>query len=517
MADAASTLLLGIDVGTTNCKVTLYDVSGRALRSGGREYAMSYPHPGWVEEDADEWWRAVADGIRQVLWDPDLAKRIAGVGVGCTNALVAVDADGRALRPAIMQLDQRTVPQAEELKAILDSKHLSPITGNRVAPGSFSAPLILWLRQHEPQVFRATHKFLVPSGFIVHRLTGKFSMDHSRASTTLLFDVRRRKWSPEICREAGIPVDKLPDLYEPWQVVGRVSREAALETGLLQGTPVVAGCMDTVGAAVGSGVLSPGASFIIMGTVARLVAVLGKPCFDDRFLNCCYAVPGTWLAIAATNAAGASLRWFRDKFGQMEVAVGHEAGLDPYDLLTAEAARSVPGARGLIYLPYLAAERSPIWDPYARGVLFGLTLSHERGDIIRALLEGVALSIRHNLEILEHEMGLSIELLRIGGAGSRSALWMQIIADVLGKPLITLRAQETETLGVAILAGIGSGLYNSFEQACQQTLAEDRKWFPRNEYRALYRELFSLYTTLYLDLKPRFEGLARLVEAFQTM
>jgi xylulokinase len=295
-------------------------------------------------------------------------------------------------------------------------------------------------------------------------------------------------------------------------VVGEVTAGAARQTGLRAGTPVVAGCMDTVGAAVGSGILAPGESFIIMGTVARVAAVLDSPPADDRFLNCCYVTPDTWLAIAVMNGAGSSLRWFRDVCGQMEVAVARETGADPYDLLTAEAARSSPGAGGLLYLPYIAAERSPLWDPYVRGVFFGLSLSHRRGDLVRAMLEGVALSLRHNLEIMETDLKMRVEDLRIGGGGARSPLWCQVIADVLQKKLVSLRAQETETLGAAVLAGVGSGIYASFAEARDCTLVREREWPPDPEIARFYAELLSLYKGLYGDLHKRFVEMARLVE-----
>ena len=263
---AERTTLLGVDVGATGCKATLYDLDGRIVRRGYAEYGMSSPRPSWVEENADDWWQATVASVRCVTADSALAKTIAGVGVGCTNALVAVDARGEPLRPAIMQLDQRTVPQADWLREAVGESNLFAVTGNRVAPGSYSAPIILWLKEHEPEIFRAAHKFLVPSGFIAHKLTGRFSMDYSRGSTTALFDIRRRAWSDALCETAGIPRDKLPDLYESWQVVGGVTAAAAHLTGLPEGTPVVAGCMDTVGAAVGSGAVLPGESFAILGT-----------------------------------------------------------------------------------------------------------------------------------------------------------------------------------------------------------------------------------------------------------
>lgn len=473
---------------------------------------MHSPRPSWVEEDAEDWWRAVAASVCDVTADPVVAETIAGVGVGCTNALVAVDASGRPLRPAIMQLDQRTVEQADWLRNTVGEDRLFDLTGNRIAPGSFSAPLILWLKEHEPEVFRAAHKFLVPSGFIVHRLSGRFSMDYSRGSTTSLFDIRKRVWSDMLCEVAGVPREKLPDLYDSWQVLGEVTPEAAQQTGLRPGTPVVAGCMDTVGAAVGSGAVLPDESFAIVGTVARVGVAEDQPRFDDRLLNCCHAVPGQWLAFGVMNGAGISLRWFRDQFGHMEIALARETGTDHYDLLTEQAAKSPPGAQGLIYLPYIAAERSPIWDSNARGVIFGLTVAHRRCDVIRAMMEGVALSMHDNLLIMRDSMGAHIDEFRIGGGCARSPLWNQIIADVTGNTLLTMRASETETLGAAILAGVGTGVYASFDEARERTMSFERKFVPQPELAPIYGEVFRIYRQLYRDLQPRFAEAARLVQ-----
>ena len=509
---AETRTLLGIDVGTTGCKATLYSLDGQPLRRGYAEYRLHSPRPGWAEEEADDWWQAVVTSVRVVTADPAVAATIAGLGVGCTNALVAIDERGDPLRPALMQLDQRTVPQADWLREAAGAERLFAITGNRVAPGSFSAPHILWLKEHEPEVFRTAHKFLVPSGFIVHRLSGQASMDYSRGSTTALFDVKEHAWSDLLCQTVGVPRRQLPDLYESFHIVGGVTEEAARLTGLRSGTPVVAGCMDTVGAAVGSGVVQPGESFIIMGTVARIAVAVAEPRFDDRFLNTCHAVPGQWLALGVTNGAGISLRWFRDLFGQMEVALAREMDGDCYDLLTAEAATSRPGAAGLIYLPYIAAERSPIWDPYARGVFFGLSTAHRRGDVIRAMLEGVAFSMRDNLDIMKESFGAQIGRLRIGGGGARSPLWNQIIADVTGHTLVTLRASETETLGAAILAGVGTGVYADFLDARERTLGLAQEFAPRPERAALYDDTFRIYKQLYEDLRPRFAEAARLLQ-----
>ncbi|MCL4458290.1 MAG: FGGY family carbohydrate kinase [Chloroflexi bacterium] len=501
--------LLGIDIGGTGCKTTLYTKAGEEVASAYREYQMESRRVGWAEEDPDEWWRATALTIRDILNRPDVVPQdIAGIGVSCTNALVAVDDQGTPLRPAIMLWDQRATSQVDWLTQNVGIELILGIAGNNIGPGTFSLPSILWIKEHEPEIFARTSKFLVPTGFIVHRLTGQFTIDFSRASTTLLFDIKNLCWSEQICQATGVPLAKLPSLYPSTDIVGTVTNATALDTGLLAGTPVIAGCMDTVSAALAMGAIESNQSFIIMGTAARLAACLSRPTFDHHFLNCVYAQPGLWLTIAAINGAGTSLRWFRDTFGQLECVLAREIGADPYDLLCQEAAQSSSGAHGVIYLPYIAAERSPIWDPYARGVFLGLALAHKRSDIIRAILEGVAYAVKHNLEIFESELGIRVPLLRIGGGGARSAIWRGIIGDVTNRQTVYCAVKDPETLGAAVLAGVGAGLYENLEDGVRQSVRTAEETWPSQAAQAIYAEGFELYKDIYKALKPYFKLLS---------
>jgi len=501
--------LLGIDIGGTGAKAGLFHRDGRPAGSGYVEYQMISPLPGQSEHDAEAWWQATGQAVRQALGDTP-ATEIAAVGVGCTNGLVAVDARARPLRPAIMLWDQRALPQVDYLRQTFGAESILEITGNPLAPGAYMLPTLLWLKQHEPDVYQAAHKLMVPGGYIVARLTGEFTIDHSRACTTLLFDIRRCEWHQPFLEQLDIAPDKLPWPRASRAVAGYVNQEGAAATGLAAGTPVVAGCMDTLSAALGSGVVEPGEGFLIMGTAARFAAGLAEPRFDPRFMNCTHVEPGQWLTLGAMNGVGSSLRWVRDTFGAAESVVAKGAGLDAYDLLTAQAGLAPPGSKGLLFLPYLSGERTPIWDPYARGVFFGVTLGHTRSDFLRAVLEGPAMAIRQVVQILEAYQGLSVQELKVGGAAAGSQVWMQIMADVLGKPIVTLTSAHTEVLGAALLAGLGVELYPSVPAIVPLASSVGRRFEPDERAHAAYSELFAVYLDLYPDVKPYFERIARL-------
>jgi len=501
--------LLGIDIGGSGSKAGLYTLGGDLIQAGYGEYRMISTLPGQAEHDAEAWWQATLKSIHEAIRGRP-SKEILAIGIGCTNGLIAVDREGQPLRPAIMLWDQRTLPEVERIRQTLDAHKVFEITGNPVAPGAFSLPTILWLKHHEPETFAAAHKLMVPGGYLLARLTGEFTVDYSRACTTLLFDIRRLKWHDPFLEALEIPPAKLPRPLPSQAIAGEVTREAAELTGLTAGTPVVAGCMDTVGASIGSGVMQPGGCFVIMGTAARVSSPLVEPCFDSRFMNCTHVLPGRWLAIGAINGVGSSLRWIRDTFGHMEQTVADSTGQDVYHLLTAQAAQAPPGSKGLIFLPYISGERTPIWNPFARGVFFGVTLGHNRNDFLRSVLEGAAFAIRQVVEILQEERQLNISEIRIGGAAAANSLWNQIITDVLGKSVVSLTQAHTEVLGAAVLAGVGIGAYPDYATALEQVVVVDREFQPDPDAHAAYNHLFPIYKELYLDVEHYFERLARL-------
>jgi xylulokinase len=500
--------LLGIDIGGTGAKVGLYDLDGGLVGSGYGEYRMISTVPGQAEHDAEAWWRESVRAIRSATLGID-AGEILAVGVSCTNGVIAVDAAGRPLGPAIMLWDQRSLPEVERASRLLGPEDVFRVAGNPMAPGAYALPTILWLKHHRPALFDAAGSLLVPGGYLVARLTGEFTIDHTRACTTLLFDIVERQWHQPFLEKLEISPEKLPRPLASHEVAGWVTPEVSGLTGLREGTPVLAGCMDSVAASLGSGAMNPGEGFLIMGTAARFCTPLAEPRFDARFMNCTHLLPGSWLAIGAMNGAGSSLRWVRDTFGQMERSVAELSGRNVYDLLTAEAAAAPPGSKGLIFLPYISGERTPIWDPYARGVFFGVTLGHDRHDFLRSVLEGASFAIRHAVEILE-EGGAEVREVRIGGAAATSRVWNQIIADVLGKPVVNMDEEHTEVLGAAMLAGVAVGAYGDYAEAVGRAVRLKERFEPDGQAHAAYDELFPIYKELYPTVKPHMEQLAHL-------
>jgi xylulokinase len=503
--------LLGIDVGTTGCKTELMDVEGNTAAKAYREYSLIFPKVSWVEHDSETgWWKATVDTIQEVLNNSKVdPKDIKGISISCTNALVAVDREGNPLRPAIMQFDKRTIDQVKRIKEKV-GEDIIKITGNQPSASGTSAPIILWMKENEPEIFKNTYKFLWPGGFVVHKLTNQFTMEWSRASWTCLFETGgKQRWSEKLCDDLEIPMEKLPPLVPSWQIVGEITEKAAKITGLAKGTPVVGGMADTPAAGIGTGAVAPGRTCHIIGTTARPCIVLDKPKFDARFINCCHAVPNCWFSLGAIENAGLAIKWFRDLFGQQEVSLAQLTNRNAFEYLDNEAQQSPPGANGIIFLPYLAGERSPLWDPYARGVLFGLSVSHTRADVIRAILEGVAFTFVHNLEIFEGDLGMKMDEVFLSGGGAKSLIWPQIHADVSGKKVKVPKVKESEAIGNSILAGFGVGIYKDMVDAADRVVKVEKVVEPRREYFERYQAIFRIYKDLYLHLKEDFVNSAQ--------
>lgn len=505
MEENSKELLLGIDIGTTGCKCTLYNLQGVDVATSYQDYPMHHLHSGWVEEDPKDWWEACIKNINELWQQPGIeAENVAAIGVSCTNSIVPVGKNNEVLYNAIMQIDQRTISQVQWIRENIGEEKIFDITGNRIAPGTFSLPTMLWLKENEPDIFDNTHKFLVPGGLIVWHLTDQFTIDTSRMATTLLGDIKKCQWDEELAQLSGIPISKLPKIHKSFDVVGEVTKKAAQLTGLKIGTPVVAGAMDTVAAAVGSFATDPGTSFLTIGTCARLCITVDDPdALDNRFLNCPNVYPNQWLSIAVSNSAGASMRWFRDNLGGEEVRQEMKSGGNGYEALDNEIMSSKAGPDSVLYLPYLSGERSPIWDPYARGVLFGLSLSTERKDIARSMMEGTGFALKQTMKIWE-ENGVKSEKLTISGGGAMSKIWPQIISDILQQALYPLNINETETLGAALLAGMGIGIIKDPKEVTSNMIDHKKSIEPRKETVNTYEKVFELYNSVYENLKDDF-------------
>ena len=501
-----SSALLGLDVGTTGAKAVLIDPDGRLLGVATTEYPLLMPRPGWTEQDPEAWWEASVASIRRVVQQSGVgASAIAAVGLtGQMHGLVALDAAGRVLRPAILWNDQRTVEECAWITERVGASRVLELTGNPVLTG-FTAPKIVWMRRHEPDLYARIAHVLLPKDYVRHRLTAEFTIDVADASGTSLFDVRRRAWSGEMLDALDIPAAWLPSVVESPVPAGAVTAAAAAVTGLAPGTVVVGGAGDQAAQAVGSGVVRPGLVSATIGTSGVVFAHLDAVEVDPlgRLHTFCHAVPGRWHVMGVMLSAGGSLRWLRDSLGRQ--TWGAEGG-DPYDVMTAEAAGVPPGAEGVVFLPYLTGERTPHTDPHARGAFVGLTLRHQRGHLVRAVLEGVAMGLRDVLEIMK-DMGVRIEQVRGSGGGARSPLWRQILADVFDKEVVTVTATEGAAFGAAILAGVGSGVFPSVEAASDRTIAIVDATAPNPAAAAVYERLYDVYRGLYPSLRSSMRDL----------
>jgi xylulokinase len=446
------------------------DEAGTVVASGSEEHArFASPRPGWAEQDPRDWWRACGAAVRKALHSSNLrADEIACVGFsGQMHGAVLLDSRDDVVRNAIIWCDQRSEAQSHELEQLFGRETLIRLTCNPPLT-NFTLTKLLWVRETEPQVWARVAHVMLPKDYVRFRLIGERAIDVADASGTLLLDVANRRWSSEVLSKSGIDKSLLPALNESPQVCGRVSAAGAEATGLQIGTPVVAGAGDQAAGAVGMGVARAGAVSATIGTSGVVFAATDRPALDPqgRLHTFCHAIPERWHVMGVTQAAGLSLRWLRDRFG---IATAVQAGRDPYDLLTEEASSAPAGSEGAFWLPYLMGERTPHLDPSARAALVGLTASHTRGHLIRAVMEGVAFSLKDTFTIFD-EMRIPVTSIRLGGGGARSTLWRQIQADVYGQEVEIVAAEEGAAYGAAILAGVGAGAWNSVDEACDSVV-----------------------------------------------
>ncbi|HKV34909.1 MAG TPA: xylulokinase [Pyrinomonadaceae bacterium] len=492
--------LIGIDVGTGGSRAVLIDTAGKIVASDTVEHKPFVSiQTGWAEQDPRDWWRASAAAIRSAITRAAIpVEDIKAVGLsGQMHGAVLLDAAAEVLRPAIIWCDQRSGEQCEKLTAKVGHSRLIELTCNPALTG-FTLPKLLWVRDHEPETWQHVRSVLLPKDYVRFRLTGDKATDVADASGTLLLNVAARRWSSEMLDAADISTNILPRVYESQEITGSISAKAAEETGLLAGTPVIGGAGDQAAGAVGLGIVRPGMISATIGTSGVVFAATNTPSLDPkgRVHTFCHAIPGRWHVMGVTQGAGLSLRWFRDQFG----LISTDSGGDPYDDLTAEAARVPPGADGLLWAPYLMGERTPHLDPYARAALVGLTASHTRAHVVRAILEGVAFSLKDSFEILK-ELNVPCETIRLGGGGARSELWRQIQADVYGHEVETMAAEEGAAYGVALLAGVAAGAWPSVDAACDEIVRTRDHVKPDLEATELLHRQYQSYIALYPALR----------------
>lgn len=495
-------LLLGLDIGTSACKCAVFDRTGALLAETSVEYETFYPAPGQAEQNPLDWWSGVCKGIRELLSDGAIVPReIVGVGTaGQSWAAVAIDAAGEPLCNSPLWFDSRAGEICAELREQGLQERLFKTSGNPLEPG-YTLPKILWYKRHRKTVYQQAISILQSNSYIVYRLCGVLSQDVSQGYGLHCFDSERGCWDKDACALLGVRQSLLPPLFPCHGVVGGVSQAAAGECGLLAGTPVVAGGLDAACGTLGAGVIQPGQAQEQGGQAGGMSICTDHFCPERRLILGMHVLPGRWLLQGGTTGGGGVLRWFARELGFPERLLGEQKGASVFYELDRVAEQVPPGCEGLVFLPYMAGERSPLWNPYAKGVYFGLDFSKTRAHMARAAMEGVAFSLQHNLLCAAEAGGVTDTLYTVGGA-AQSRLWTQLKADITGKRFVVPESSAATALGAAILAGVGVGMFSDFPEAVAKTVRTSREHQPNRAHRDIYADAYQKYLELYRRLEP---------------
>lgn len=496
-------LTMGIDIGTTNVKAVILDTqTGKIVGRGAREHPISHPRPGWAEQDPQDYWGAVVAAIQDCLACGRFADDVAAVAIsGLVGVTLPVGENGEPLRSAMIWMDARAEPECADIRNSTGEAEINRNNGNRVAPW-FIEPKALWLKKHERHIFDATHKFLSPSGYCTLRLTGKFTINHGDAGLFYPYEYQKGTWNSDVAEKIGVPIEKYPDIFAAHEVIGEVTRQAANETGLIPGTLVVAGGTDIGSAALGVGVTKAGQAYYSMGTGSNLGIMIPteQQVEEYRILKWPHVLPGLTMFDAPMAFTGASLKWWRNEFGDYEWKLAEKMGANVFDLFTAQASRVGPCSDGLVYLPYLGSTLAPNWNSNAAGLFFGVRPTTSRAHFIRALIEGVAFDVYSNVRIA-NEAGVKIDRLTLNGGPTRSRFWNQITANVVNLPLDVTDVEEAAPLGDAILAATGAGLYKDPTEPIADLVKIKDSLEPDPGIHERYEAFFELWERLYTDLR----------------
>ncbi len=505
--------LMGIDVSTTGAKALLCDEAGKVIATVTTEYPAYSPKPLWSEQDPQDWWEGTCRSIKKVIADAGIdGEEVRGIGLsGQMHGLVMLDEADEIIRPAILWNDQRTAAECEQITESVGYDRLLELVCNPALTG-FTAPKILWVRNNEPENYERCRHVLLPKDYVRFRLSGAYATEVSDASGTLLLDIRERDWCDELLDALDIDRDLLPDCYESPEVSSEVSASVAEELGLEPGTPIVGGGGDQAAGAVGNGIVRSGVISATIGTSGVVFAFSDEVATDPegRLHTFCHAVPGKWHLMGVVLSAGGSFQWYRDALAEVERERAEQQDVDPYEILTAEAATAMPGAEGLLFLPYLTGERTPHANPNARGALVGLTRRHGKAEVIRSILEGITYAMKDSLEIMRW-LGIPVQQIRLSGGGARSEFWRQLQADVYENPVCTINAEEGPAYGAALLAGVGTGLWDGVPEACDQAIDVVNRYEVQEEHCRIYREFYPVFQRLYAALEEEFDTVTRKV------
>ena len=511
--------ILTVDIGTSSTKTVLWTENGKQVAEASESYSLIRQHPSWAEMNAIDWWKATCTTVRKVITSAGAdARQVVGIGVdGLGWTLLPVDSQGEPLRPAMIWLDRRAEEEAAWLRSLPEASRLVDLVANPL-DAAYITPKLIWLRKHEPETFEKTYKFLTSSGFIVARMTGSFTCDYTQAYGYHFFDIRQEQWDPQAAALAGVPLEKMPTLYPPTAVVGELNSIAANMTGLVEGIPVIAGGLDACVGALGAGAVRLGRAVDQGGQAGGMALHVDQVIVEPRLIFSHHILPGKYLFQSGT-VGGGTPSWFRNTLGQAEVNAADLLHCSPFQLMSQQVEASSPGAHGLIFLPYMAGERTPLWSSSARGVFFGLSYKTTRADILRAIMEGCAFAVYHNLLIAEQKGACVKEWIGIGGAAQSSA-WCQIKADVSNRPFVVARLKNGKegghNLGLYAMVAHAIGIINDIPGTIENLLPKRKVYEPSQSRHEMYSDLFQVYSHLSEKLLSDFDALAAVTDKHQT-
>lgn len=494
-------LLLGIDIGTSACKVAVFDKTGNVVASGSGEYKVYYPKPGWAEQDPNDWWEAVCKVLKDIIYKGEVKpQEIVGIGIdGQSWAAIPMSKNGKVLCNTPIWMDTRSDEICKRMQKEIGENEIFSLTGNLLQP-SYTTGKVLWFKEKMPEMYGEIHKILQVNSFLVYKFSGVYSHDKSQGYGFHCFNMKTGEWDIDMCEKLGISPEFLPDIYECSQIVGRVTKHAAAESGLVEGIPVVAGGLDAACGTLGAGVIHAGETQEQGGQAGGMSVCLDEYKADKRLILGYHVIPNCWLLQGGTTGGGGVMRWFEREFADYERTMEEATKKSSLEQLNVLAGEVNPGSDGVVFLPYMSGERSPVWNPNAKGVFYGLDFSKTKGHMVRACMEGVAYSLKHNLEVSE-ESGANVKELSAIGGSANSVLWTQIKADITGKPIVVPSSDTATTLGAALLAGVGIGMYKDFDEAVQKTVKVTRRHEPNVMNKGTYDANYEIYKLLYQQLE----------------